>query len=135
MIKKLNKKKQIKYLLYIEDTLINDSMVNVIVETVQDDYPNTEIKLETISLCCEKDHSVPLIEKITRAAELADIITFDYGGLEALGCYGLVNSWNRYFIRLIDEHPNKDWRCFSALNTFEQPDRKKLEELGVNFKW
>lgn len=121
--------------MYIEDSIVDKKVLNSTVETINDDYPNEKLKIQTVSLCCEKNHNIPLVEKITTAIELADIVVFDYGGLQAIGLTGLVDHWNRFFIKMITEHCGKDWRCFSALQTFEQPDREELEELGVKFEW
>lgn len=124
-----------KYMVYIEDSVVDKAEVESMVETVQDDYPNDKIVVKTISLCCEEDYTVPTHEKVKNAVESADIIVFDYGGLCGVGLTDFVDCYNRFFMALIKEHPNKDWRCISALNTFEQPDREELESLGVNFRW
>jgi len=125
----------IKYMVYIEDSVVDKRVVESMVETVQDDYPKDKIEVKTISLCCEKDFTTPIHEKVKNAVESSDIIVFDYGGLCGVGLSGLVDYYNRFFMELVREHPNKDWRCISALDTFEQPDREELESLGVNFRW
>lgn len=73
-------------------------------------------------------------EQIRNAVESADVIYFDYGGLYALfGASPFIEYWNRFFVKLIENYPNKKWFCRSALNTFDDEDKENLKELGVIF--
>lgn len=128
-------KKKVK-LLYIEDGKINRAIVEAIKENVQDDYSGMEIKTATLSLVNDitPTHN---IEKLTKAIRNANVIVFDYGGLGGfMGLsHALVDWWNRFFIKQVESYSNRDWRCISALDTFEAEDRELLESLGVQFKY
>lgn len=124
-------------LLYIEDGIVDKDMFSVLKETIQDNYPNRKINAKAVSLM-GRTCGVGL-EELSKAIKLADVVVFDYGGLckAALmsGGYAAIDYWNRLFISWIRETPSKDWRCISAIDTYEEDERQELEELGVNFQW
>ena len=74
---------------------------------------------------------------IIEEVEKADIVVIDYGGMSIFSCgaHGLIDHWNRFFIKLIEEHPNQNWFIASNVDMYDPEDRKKLEEIGVKFKW
>jgi hypothetical protein len=67
----------------------------------------------------------------------ADAILFDYGGMSMPGGGGdhLIDYWNRFFLKMIEDLPGKPWFCVSSLDVFEPEDKDHLKELGVRFYW
>ena len=79
------------------------------------------------------------VEQLTERVASADAILFDMGGM-SLGYVGgsgdrNIDHWNRFFIKTIEEFPNKPWFCISSLDLFDPPDKVYLKELGVHFYW
>lgn len=133
------KKKPVLHTLYIEDT--EDKQIQKLqkewMETEFED--NYRIIHKTTSIMSDGGTTAAYLEKLKRMIQEADVITFDYGGFQQMASWGagysIVDYWNRFFVQQISDHPNKDWRCVSNLETFEDDDRKLLEELGVKFRW
>lgn len=131
-------RKQNKKLLYIEDSLHIDKDLFVAVrESVCDDYMGKKITAKAISLMGKT--SGKNLEVLKKEIRLADIIVFDYGGLCQAALMGggaaAIDYWNRFFVKMIESFSSKDWRCISAINTFDEVDKKELEDLGVSFKY
>jgi len=115
--------------IYIEDG--TDEMVRAALKEEAEDLYNCK-EFEAFDIT--KGERKVICEQIRNAVESAGVIYFDYGGLMYWGSFGgLVDYWNRFFVKLIEDHPNKKWFCRSALNTFDDEDKKNLKDLGVNF--
>lgn len=132
------KKKPILHTLYIEDT--KDELIQRLQkEWIEEEFDDHKVIHKTTSILEEGGTALVYIEKLKSMIQEADVITFDYGGFQQManwgGGYSIVDYWNRFFLQQIEDHPNKDWRCVSALNTFEDDDKVRLEELGVKFRW
>ncbi len=134
------KKQKIIKLLYIEDSIVKKAMFDSIKCDVEDDYPKHALKSKAMSLM--GNTSGEQLEKLAKAVRWADVVVFDYGGLCMSARYGFkpggyaaIDYWNRLFINWIRETPSKDWRCISAVDTYDYRERKELEQLGVNFRW
>ncbi len=90
------------------------------------------------SLQCGKSHNQIILE-IPNWVLGADVVLFDYGGFDVMGQnnYRLIDYYSRFFIKLIEENPSKEWWCTSALpkNCFAPNEIEQLQKIGVNFVW
>lgn len=132
------KKKPVIHTLYIEDTLDiqNRKHIKCHMECEFDDHKVIHVSTSIIE---DGGTTEVYIEKLKSMIRTADVITFDFGGFMQMAVFGashqVVDYWNRFFVKLIENHPSKDWRCTSCLRTFEHEDREMLEGLGVHFVW
>ncbi len=132
------KKKPIIHTLYIEDAL-DEHNRRYMKENMECEFDDYKVIHKATSITEDGGTTEVYIEKLKSMIRSADVITFDFGGFRMMAQYGarwsIVDYWNRFFIKLIENHPSKDWRCTSALRTFEEEDREMLEGLGVHFVW
>lgn len=127
------KKKKPK-ILNIEDSKPTKFHVDAIVENISDEYGAGKLSIKTLILA--DLGQTKAVEQIPLEVQRRDIVCFDYGGFYSIfGSSGFIDWWNRFFIKLIEDYPNKDWRCYNALDVFDIDERKKLENLGVKFQW
>lgn len=131
-------KKKTLRTLYIQD-MKDDIIKRMIKEDLTEEFHKYKVVHKTTCIMDDGGTSKLYIEKLKNLIQRSDVIVFDYGGLYQMAVFGggmcIVDYWNRFFIKQIEEHPSKNWRCFSALNTFDYDEKENLEKLGVQFKW
>lgn len=131
-------KKKVLYTLYIED-MKDDLSQKYIKSDMIDEFDEYKVIHKTTCIMDDGGTTKLYIEKLKDMIQGADVITFDYGGFQQMafcgGGYSIVDWWNRFFLKQIEDNSGKDWRCISGLNTFEDEDKERLEKLGVKFRW
>ena len=97
-----------------------------------------DIDYRFFSLQNGKPHSINILE-LPGIIRGADVVLFDYGGFDVCGQdnYRLIDHYSRFFLKVIEDNPSKEWWCVSALpkNCFDDDELDRLEELGVDFAW
>ena len=123
-------------ILDIEDGKPDKTVFNVMIENISGEYGYEDEMLPVKVLVLSEIGQESAVEIITKEVLKADVICFDYGGFYSIfGSSKFIDWWNRFFISLIRNFPNKDWRCFNALNVYDEIEEKELKNLGVKFRW
>ncbi|GAF92760.1 unnamed protein product, partial [marine sediment metagenome] len=82
-----------------------------------------DAKYDVIIIDETKHNQNVILDKVNNA----DIIIIDYGGMSFPGASGLIDHWNRFFIKMIEDNPNKQWFIASALNMYDYDEKEHLE--------
>ena len=88
--------------------------------------------LEAEVTWCDIPTALEHIEEVKSKIKNSDTVIFDYGGV-SIGCGGIIDHWNNFFYKLIEDYSDKYWYCHSHVDTFDSDTQKDLEERGVVF--
>lgn len=129
----MNSKRKIK-ILYLADSEEQESTKRVYTDWVTGQLGVKDLDLTFIALSENFQGTVQQLEDLIAGS---DAIIFDYGGLSMSGgsYEHMIDHWNRFFIRKIEEFPSKRWFCVSAIKMFCPEEDDHLKELGVTFRW
>lgn len=121
-------------ILYIADSEENDGTKRANLQWVADQVGAKKWEYKFVALFEDFQGTVKDLEDMIASS---DAILFDYGGVSMPWSGGshIIDHWNRFFIKVIEEFPSKYWFCISGLDIFEPDDKDHLKELGVVFYW